>query len=58
MNLIPIVVTDHKGEAVSAQKASCPECGNDTFLILVIKGHNHLQCSQCNTSFCQSGECE
>lgn len=57
MNTSPITVTDGKGGKKPALLVTCPECGEDLFNILVIDGHNHLQCSECNTSFCQGG-CE
>lgn len=60
MELVSCKVTDKKGVLVDAQKAVCPVCTGEQFLILVIKGHNHLQCANpvCNESFCQGGNCE
>ena len=57
MDTEPITVQDNKGNSVLAFKATCPDCGNDQFMILIINGHNHLQCTDCNVSFCQGG-CE
>lgn len=51
-------VQDKDGNEVFAEKAICPQCEHDQFMILVIRGHNHLQCTQCGTSYCQNGQCE
>lgn len=57
MNTEIIEVVDAHGRKHSAYKATCPDCGGDSFHILIINGCNHLQCTACNTSFCQSGDC-
>ena len=57
MNLQPITVSDNKGGHTNAHKAVCPKCSFDAFMILIINGHNHLQCTQCMESYCQGG-CE
>jgi hypothetical protein len=51
------MVAPKGGKAEVALEAYCEECGNNTFRILIIHGHNHLNCSNCNTSFCQNGCC-
>lgn len=53
-----ILVKDKNGQSKPAIMAVCPDCNNNKFMILVIDGHNHLQCSNCNTSFCQDGSCD
>lgn len=36
----------------------CKDCGNDKFHIFVVGGvHQHVQCTQCNTSYCD-GTCD
>ena len=34
----------------------CPEISS-TFLLFYVKGHLHLQCARCDTTFCQ-GTCD
>jgi hypothetical protein len=57
MELVRCSVMNLEGQMKPAHKAVCPDCKNDSFMILVIKGHNHLECTKCKTSFCQGG-CE
>lgn len=36
----------------------CDRCGNDSFHVIVVGGHNHLQCMVCHTSYCSNnGQC-
>lgn len=44
---------------VEAEIWSCGACGGETWLVLVIAGHDapHLQCVACGISYCQSGTC-
>jgi tRNA(Ile2) C34 agmatinyltransferase TiaS len=55
MELVSCQAKDAAGHVVAAHKAVCPDCKGDKFMILVFNGHNHLQCTKCNTSFCQGG---
>lgn len=55
MELEACQAKDIDGNVVNAQKAVCPQCNCDRFMILVINGHNHLQCTSCEESFCQGG---
>ena len=55
MNLIDIQVRGNDQKVIPAQMALCDKCKGRTFLILVINGHNHLECTTCGTSFCQGG---
>jgi len=47
MTTEPTVVTDKDGMFHDALVVTCPECSNDAFNLLVINGHNHLQCTRC-----------
>ncbi len=53
MNLIPIQVIGNDQKLVPAQMVECDQCFQSTFRILVINGHNHLECTTCGTSYCQ-----
>ena len=55
MNTRPITVTDNKGVVKDALLVICPKCEHNTFSIIVIDLHNHLQCMRCSESFCQGG---
>ena len=55
MNTRPITVTDNKGVVKDALLVICPKCEHNTFSIIVIDLHNHLQCMKCSESFCQGG---
>ena len=56
MNTLPTHVTDKDGNKKPALLVVCPDCGSEAFVIFVIDGHNHLQCFDCEHSFCQAGE--
>lgn len=58
MKLIYIQAIDKNQNVVDAQMAQCDQCPGTTFRILVIHGHNHLECVECGTSFCQTGDCD
>lgn len=55
MNLIDIKVTDKYQKVTPAQMVACEQCHQSTFRILVINGHNHLECTTCGESYCQGG---
>jgi formate dehydrogenase maturation protein FdhE len=52
---VMVEARDGSGEKTEALLAICPECEGESFSIIVINGHNHLQCSLCETTFCQGG---
>lgn len=54
MTLLDVLLDSNIG-LVRGHKAICDYCSNDEFFILIIFGHNHLQCTSCGTSFCQMG---
>jgi hypothetical protein len=57
MKAIPVTVTDQDGHTVPAQQMRCPDCDGQGFLIFLIdEKHYHLQCLDCDTSFCD-GSC-
>jgi uncharacterized paraquat-inducible protein A len=45
------------GPAKPAELVLCSDCGGDAFQILVIDGHQHVQCTSCGTSYCD-GKCD
>jgi hypothetical protein len=54
-----VKVLDNEGNEQSALLVICPECGWGEFRILVINGHNHLECLGCTASYCQQqGACQ
>jgi len=55
LDLNPCEVKDNTGNVKQALMAACPDCGAALFRLLVINGHNHIECAGCNTSFCQGG---
>jgi len=55
MNLIDIQVTDKDQKVIPAQMVTCEQCHQSSFRILVINGHNHLECITCGDSYCQGG---
>ena len=55
MKFIDIQVVGNDQKVVPAQMAICDQCNGNTFLNLVINGHNHLECTSCGTSYCQGG---
>lgn len=59
MKLEQTEVKDKDGKVTQADKAVCTVCSGDSFHVLVIHGHNHLQCANpiCGESYCQGG-CE
>jgi hypothetical protein len=54
MTTLKVLLQSNRGP-VFADKAICDYCSNDEFFILIIFGHNHLQCTSCGTSYCQAG---
>jgi hypothetical protein len=56
MTTIQVRIESNLGP-VLGRKGVCDYCSNDEFYLLVIFGHNHIQCSKCGTSFCQLGHC-
>jgi len=56
MNTKDVSVTDIGGRTVPALLIVCPKCSNSTFQIFAIGKHQHLQCTQCDESFCD-GSC-
>lgn len=42
------------GTKVPAQRIVCEYDDNDEWILLVIAGHNHIQCTWCNRSYCQN----
>ncbi len=44
------------GEVQAAKLFECDNCGSAEFLIYDVRGHPHLQCVRCDTTFCQ-GDC-
>jgi hypothetical protein len=30
----------------------CDKCSNDSFRVIIVNGHHHLQCMVCRTSYC------
>lgn len=44
------------GEVEPAKLFECDQCGKAEFIVYMIKGHPHLQCTNCDTTFCQ-GDC-
>lgn len=57
MKLVKVEVQAPDGAKKEAEKAVCQLCSGDLFYILVINGHNHLNCAECGESYCQ-GNCE
>ncbi len=55
MKLIDVQVIGNDQKAIPAQMATCDQCNGDFFRILVINGHNHLECKSCGESYCQGG---
>lgn len=50
-------VTDIDGNTIPATQVMCPNgCDVSAFLIFFIGPHQHLQCVQCDESFCD-GSC-
>lgn len=45
----------HQVGEVPGQVIVCDQCDNDAFAIFFVEEHNHLQCTACGTSYCQSG---
>jgi hypothetical protein len=57
MNSREVEVLDADGNTTRATLIVCPECGGLHFAIFVVgAAHQHLQCSECGTSFCD-GAC-
>lgn len=57
MTTKPITVTSKKdGRKEKAELLTCAKCGGDIFLLIVIKGHQHVQCYLCDEMFCD-GTC-
>ena len=54
MTTLQVRIESNRGPVIG-QKAICDYCSNDEFFILIIFGHNHLQCTSCGRSFCQMG---
>lgn len=54
------VVSAVDGKRVRAKIAQCEACGCMIFGAWQIDGqdHFHLQCIECNTSYCPQGRCE
>jgi hypothetical protein len=46
------------GSTETGMLFECDVCGQNEFLIYQIKGHPHLQCINCDTTFCQNGSCD
>jgi len=49
-------VVGRDGEIQEAEIGFCPECKCETFILMKIKGHQHIQCSRCGTMYCD-GTC-
>lgn len=49
------IIEDKDGNKITGLLAICENCGGEAFFIFSIHGHNHLQCVNCGTSFCQGG---
>lgn len=58
MMLKDAVVFDQDSKPIKARVAICEKCGNDSFFIFKIAGHDHshAQCSHCDTSYCSNSE--
>lgn len=57
MKLIDVQVIEKNQSVISALMATCEQCNQSSFRILVVHGHNHLECITCGTSYCQ-GDCD
>ena len=55
MKVKNVKVIDNKGDIHPAQLIVCPDCGGDSFHIMDIHDHNHLQCTKCDSAFCAWG---
>lgn len=52
-----VVISRVDGGTVRAEVIICPKCKSDTFHVYVLEGgHNHLQCTECDESYCD-GKC-
>lgn len=49
---------DGSGETRKAKIAQCPQCRSQGFIVFALEGHDHLhlQCIDCDTSYCPKGE--
>jgi hypothetical protein len=59
---VTVSAREGDSETVPAQLVCCSKCFGDpedpTFwLVYTVKGHIHLQCGQCDETYCQGGEC-
>jgi len=52
------VVSRADHSEVKAKLAVCPECKSETWLVYFVNGHPHLQCSQCDETYCQGEGCK
>lgn len=48
-------VSRSDGEIMAASLVACG-CGNELFIIFTVNGHQHVQCIECETSYCD-GAC-
>lgn len=57
MDSIPVRVLNKTGASDSADLIICPHCYAQNFFIYKLKnGHQHIQCANCDTSYCD-GTC-
>jgi formate dehydrogenase maturation protein FdhE len=58
-----VVLHSETGRSYPAKQLLCPICGGSVFELFALivdgeTGHNHIQCAECDTSFCQgTGPC-
>lgn len=60
ITFFPIEVrSEVDGERKRAHLCTC-ECASEEFIVFRIEGHGHLhlQCAECQESYCPRGECE
>jgi hypothetical protein len=47
--------TNPQGETEDVHIVLCPYCDKGVFLVFVTRGHQHLQCIECNRAYCEGG---
>ena len=57
LTTVPCEVKDKFGNIKQAFMATCPKCSESAFRLMIIDGHNHIECLGCGNSFCQAGSC-
>jgi hypothetical protein len=61
MRAIDVTVNGSDGRSVEAEMLLCESCNHSEetptlWIIFLIRGHPHFQCSECGVSYCANGE--